>query len=71
MPGLLDMAEMVARKYENDGHMKDEDNNQYFILLVYRILMGKFKLSKDAGKFDTAVQYLTDNKKVFGIELDF
>ena len=71
MPGLLDMAEMLARKYENEGHMKDEDNNQYFVLLVYRILIGKFKLSKDVAKFDAATQYLTENKKVFGIELDF
>lgn len=65
------MAEMLARKFENEGHMKNEDNNQYFVLLLYRILMGKFKASKDPAKFDAAVQYLTDNKKVFGIELDF
>ena len=27
MLGLLDKAEMFARKYENEGHMKNEDNN--------------------------------------------
>jgi len=45
MPGLLDMAEMFANKFEKDGHLKDEKNSHYFVMLVYKIHMAKFKFT--------------------------
>lgn len=71
MPGLLDMAEMFANKFEKDGHLKDEKNSHYFVMLVYKIHMAKFKFTKDLSIYKKAIDYLAEKKGIFGIELDY
>lgn len=69
---MLDMAEMFAAKYQKDGHL-DSTNGvpQFFIQLMFKILLAKFELSGDTTKFEKAMTYLVENKASFGIELDF
>jgi hypothetical protein len=71
-PSMLDMAEMFAAKFQKDGHL-DSTNGvpQFFVQLMFKILLAKFEHTGDVAKFSKAMAYLTENKASFGIELDF
>jgi hypothetical protein len=80
MPQMLDMAEMLAKKYEKDGNLKshlegsqNQSTPQFFVVLVFKILLAKFTKSKGESpdKFSKALEYLEENKSSFGMELDF
>lgn len=40
-------------------------------MLVFKILLAKFEASKDEVKFEKALTYLEENKKSFGILIDY
>jgi hypothetical protein len=40
-------------------------------MLVFKILLAKFDSSKDETKFEKALGYLEENKKSFGIVIDY
>jgi len=84
MPQLADMAEMFANKYLKDGHLESsmqEDTTtdgevkkvppQFFVQLMFQILLQKFNKSKDPAKFEAALAYLTENKGAFKLILDY
>ena len=71
---MFDMAEIFAMKYQKDGHLDTSSGStpQFFILLVFKILLAKFEAKpEDDSKFEKALQYLEENKKCFGIELEY
>ena len=84
MPQLIDMSQMFANKYLNDGHLEGSMQNhttesgetikvppQFFVSLTFQIMLQKYNKTKDNSKFEDAMKYLQDNKGAFKLSLDY